>query len=48
MISTDQRELYQILLSLRSHGWIRDLPLKNKIKNKSKDDLDNSISFLLP
>ncbi len=48
MISTDQRELYQILLSLRSHGWIRDLPLKNKIKNKSKDDFDNSFSFLLP
>ena len=48
MISTDQKELYQILLSLRSHGWIRDLPSKNKIKNKSKNDFNNSFSFLLP
>ena len=47
MISTDQRELYQILLSLRSHVDQR-FTLKNKIKNKSKDDFDNSFSFLLP
>ncbi len=48
MISTDQRELYQILLSLRSHGWIRDLPPKNKIENKSKNDFNDSFNFLLP
>ena len=48
MISTDDKELYQIILSLRSHGWIRDLPDKNLIKNKSKNDFDNSFSFLLP
>ncbi len=48
MISTNDRELYQILLSLRSHGWIRDLPNKNLIKNKSKNDFDNSFSFLFP
>ena len=23
MISTNDKELYQIILSLRSHGWIR-------------------------
>tara|TARA_Y100000768_G_C23983927_1_gene687588 strand:+ start:320 stop:1537 length:1218 start_codon:yes stop_codon:yes gene_type:complete len=48
MISTNDKELYQILLSLRSHGWIRDLPKKNLIKNKSNDDFNNSFSFLLP
>ncbi len=48
MISTNDKELYQIMLSLRSHGWIRDLPEKNLIKNKSKNDFDNSFSFLLP
>ena len=48
MISTNQKELYQILMSLRSHGWIRDLPSRNEIKNKSKDNFKNSFSFLLP
>jgi len=48
MISTDNKELYQIILSLRSHGWIRDLPKKNLIENKSKSDFDNSFNFLLP
>ncbi len=48
MISTNDKELYQILLSLRSHGWIRDLPNKNFIKNKSKNNFDNSFNFLLP
>ncbi len=48
MISTNDKELYQILISLRSHGWIRDLPNKNLIRNKSKDDFNNSFSFLLP
>ena len=48
MISTNDKELYQILLSLRSHGWIRDLPKKYLIKNKYKNDFKNSFSFLLP
>ena len=48
MISTDNKEMYQILLSLRSHGWIRDLPDKNLVKNKSRNDFDNAFSFLLP
>ena len=48
MISTNDKELYQIILCLRSHGWIRDLPEKNLVKNKSKNDFDNSFSFLLP
>ena len=48
MISTNDKELYQIILSLRSHGWIRDLPAKNLIQNKSKNDFDDSFSFLLP
>ena len=45
MISTDDKELYQILLSLRSHGWIRDLPNKNLIKNKSKMILTMHLVF---
>jgi CDP-6-deoxy-D-xylo-4-hexulose-3-dehydrase len=31
MVSTDDEELYHLLLSIRSHGWDRDLP-KSKIK----------------
>tara|TARA_B100000989_G_scaffold235363_1_gene182219 strand:- start:4904 stop:6082 length:1179 start_codon:yes stop_codon:yes gene_type:complete len=48
MVTTNDKELYQILLSLRSHGWIRDLPKKNLIKNKSNNDFNESFSFLLP
>ncbi len=48
MISTNDKELYQILLSLRSHGWVRDLPKKNLVKNKSKNEFENAFNFLLP
>lgn len=40
MVSTDDEELYHILVSIRSHGWDRDLPeekrkdLRNKFKVK--------------
>jgi CDP-6-deoxy-D-xylo-4-hexulose-3-dehydrase len=30
MVCTDDEELYTILLSIRSHGWDRDLPEKQK------------------
>jgi CDP-4-dehydro-6-deoxyglucose reductase, E1 len=33
MISTNDEELYHILLSIRSHGWDRDLPLSKINKN---------------
>jgi CDP-6-deoxy-D-xylo-4-hexulose-3-dehydrase len=36
MISTDNEELYHILLSIRSHGWDRDLPKSKQIELREK------------
>ena len=45
----NDEELYQILISLRSHGWTRDLPVKNLIcSDKSDNLLDESFRFVLP
>lgn len=48
-ILTDNKELYHILLSLRSHGWTRHLPKKNLVSgNKNKNDFYESFNFVLP
>jgi CDP-6-deoxy-D-xylo-4-hexulose-3-dehydrase len=36
MISTDDEDLYHILLSIRSHGWDRDLPEKKQEELRKK------------
>jgi CDP-6-deoxy-D-xylo-4-hexulose-3-dehydrase len=36
MISTNDEDLYHILLSIRSHGWDRDLPEKKQIELRTK------------
>src|SRR3989338_9808465 len=48
MIVTDDEELYHILLSLRSHGWTRHLPVENKLCKKNEDDFYESFRFILP
>ncbi len=49
LIATDDEELYQILLSLRAHGWTRNLPKKNLVcSDKSDDSFDESFRFVLP
>jgi CDP-6-deoxy-D-xylo-4-hexulose-3-dehydrase len=49
IVVTDDEELHQILTSLRSHGWTRDLPVKNLIcDDKSDDLLEESFRFVLP
>ena len=49
IIVTDDAELNQILISLRSHGWTRELPEKNLIcDDKSEDILEESFRFVLP
>lgn len=48
-ILTNDEELYQILLSLRAHGWTRDLPKKNLITGlKNNDPFEESFKFVLP
>ena len=49
LIVTDDIELYHILLSLRAHGWTRDLPEENQICKKQDDNSFNELfRFILP
>ena len=49
LIVTDDEELYQILLSLRAHGWTRNLPKQNMVcSDKSDDPFEESFRFVLP
>ena len=48
-ITTDKEELYHILLSLRSHGWTRNLPEQNLVSGvKSKNPFEETFKFVLP
>jgi CDP-6-deoxy-D-xylo-4-hexulose-3-dehydrase len=49
LISTDSEELFHILLSLRAHGWTRNLPKYNLVCGEKSDDLfEESFRFVLP
>ena len=49
LIVTDDEELHHILLSLRSHGWTRNLPKHNHVcGTKSGDPFEESFRFVLP
>jgi CDP-6-deoxy-D-xylo-4-hexulose-3-dehydrase len=49
LIVTDNEELYHILLSIRAHGWTRNLPKKNHVcSDKSDDPFEESFRFVLP
>jgi CDP-6-deoxy-D-xylo-4-hexulose-3-dehydrase len=47
-VTTDDEELYHVLLSLRAHGWTRNLPKENHVANKSDDWFEESFRFVLP
>ncbi|WP_426074145.1 DegT/DnrJ/EryC1/StrS family aminotransferase [Janthinobacterium sp. DSP2-3-3] len=49
MVVTDDEELYHILLSVRAHGWTRNLPKENLVcGTKSDDPFVESFRFVLP
>ncbi|MCE4226371.1 DegT/DnrJ/EryC1/StrS family aminotransferase [Methylobacterium sp. C25] len=49
LIVTDDEEFYHILLSLRAHGWTRNLPKYNNVTGVKSDDLfEESFKFVLP
>ena len=49
VISTDDDELHHILLSLRAHGWTRNLPQVNHVcGEKSDDPFKEYFRFVLP
>jgi CDP-6-deoxy-D-xylo-4-hexulose-3-dehydrase len=45
---TDDNELYHYLLSIRAHGWTRNLPDDSKIYKKNKDEFYESFNFIVP
>lgn len=51
MVVTDDDELHSLLLSMRSHGWSRDLPpaVRNQLQREaSVDDFANLYTFYRP
>jgi len=45
---TDDEELYHYMLSIRAHGWTRNLPRDSSIYKKSEDDFYESFNFIVP
>lgn len=48
MVTTDDRELYELVKSMRAHGWVRDLPPDSVIYDKNSDDFYEAYRFILP
>lgn len=48
-IVTDDEEIHHVLLSLRAHGWTRNLPKINHVTGEKSDDaFEESFKFVLP
>lgn len=45
---TDDLELAQLMVSLRAHGWTRELPTQNLVHDKTGDAFEDSFRFVLP
>ena len=45
---TQDRELFELMKSMRSHGWVRDLPDDSVIYDKRADDFYEAYRFILP
>jgi CDP-6-deoxy-D-xylo-4-hexulose-3-dehydrase len=48
MCITNDLELAQIMISMRAHGWTRELPAENFIHNKTGEAFDDLFRFVLP
>ncbi len=48
LVVTDDEYLYQAAMSLRAHGWTRELPSDNLVHPKSGDVWDDLFRFVLP
>lgn len=48
IILTDEEDIYHYLLSLRSHGWTRNIPNNSKIHEKSPAKFYEYFNFILP
>lgn len=48
MIATNNSKINDILLSIRAHGWTRNLNKKNSLSKIDNNDFHNSFNFILP
>lgn len=48
MVVTDDDRLYQMMLSMRAHGWTRELAEHNLVFDKTGDEFEDSFRFVLP
>lgn len=48
IVTTDDRELYELVKSMRAHGWVRDLPADSTIYERRDDDFYEAYRFILP
>ena len=48
MVVTDDPELHQLLVSLRAHGWTRDLPRDNLLAERRGSDHFEAYRFIVP
>lgn len=48
LVITNDDELYHLMLSMRAHGWSRDLPEDSSVYEKSDDDFYEAYRFILP
>lgn len=49
LVTTDDEEIYHIMLSLRAHGWTRNLPQNNHVcGEKSDEPFEEAFRFVLP
>ena len=48
-VSTNDEEMYHIMLCMRAHGWTRNLPKNNLVTGTKSDDLfEEAFKFVLP
>lgn len=48
IVLTDDKELYEFMLSIRAHGWSRNLPEDSIIYDKKDDPFYESFNFIVP
>jgi len=48
IVLTNNREFYETMLSIRAHGWTRNLPKNSIIHKKKGKDFDELFNFILP
>lgn len=48
LVLTDDERLCQMLISMRAHGWTRDLPDNNAVHAKTGDPFEDLFRFVLP